>query len=267
MSASYIGICAWFTPGNHLEDKIKFVKSVGLDGIELDFNHCDGHYALADSALQSQLAVWRTEYAIDFPALAINSLCEFGMSNPEHRDEVERALALGIECAINLDIPIVQLPSFFAGDIADDKGLQHTITAIQHACDLAGGHNIVIGSENAMTAERQLELINRVDRENFRIYFDCRNSWWMKGLPSPEILRAVMPHVCEVHLKDGMGQSDPFCLLGQGDTQVQEILAILKDANYRRKILLENDYNQFHRDGLDPKDCVRRDVDFIHRYF
>ena len=259
----YIGICAWFVPGDTLAEKVQFVNHVGLDGLELDFNHWQGEYGLAREDVQQELKDLREKHGVDYPAIAINSLCEFGMSNPDCWEKVEYALTEGIKAAANLNIPIVQLPSFFGGDIETEAQFDQTVRAIQFACDLAVDHNIIIGSENALPGDKQLQLVERVERANFKIYFDCRNSWWMKGIESPPILRKVLPHICEVHLKDGIDQNDTFTLLGQGNAGVDEVLAILKEANYDGRILLENDYNQFAREGLDPIEQVQRDKQYI----
>ena len=263
----YIGICAWFVPGSTYEEKFKFLNEAGLDGIELDFNHNNGVYALADIALQDELLAMQKHYNIDFPAIAINSLCEFGMSKDASWDAVSYALTEGIKTAQNMNIPIVQLPSFFAGDIETEQEFEQTIKAIQFACDLAVDSSITIGSENALPGEKQVELVNAVKRDNFAIYFDCRNSWWMKAIESPPILQAVRPYICEVHLKDGVGQHDEFTLLGEGDAGVLDVINILKQTEYQGRILLENDYNQFAREGLDPVECAKRDIAFIDKHF
>lgn len=259
----YIGICAWFTPGRTLADKVSFASQVGLQGIELDFNHLDGDYLLMEEAVRQELRELRQKHAIDYPAIAVNSLCEFGMSNPDCWRETQRAIEGGIGTAAALNIPIVQLPSFFGGDIVSEQDFSQTVKALRYACDFAEPYNIVIGSENALSGERQLALVEQVDRPNFKIYFDCRNSVWMKGLPSPPILEKVLPHVCEVHLKDGVDQEDRFTPLGKGSAEVAQVIEILNQSGYSGRILLENDYNQFAREGQDPTECVRRDVHYI----
>ena len=255
----YIGICSWFTPGNNIDEKIKFVTDAGLDGIELDFNHANGRYLLAEKSYREKLKMLRQQKSVDFPAIALNALCEFGMSQSSCRAQVEWVINNGIETAADLDIPIAQLPSFFSGDIQTEEGFEHTVKMLQLACDVACEFDITIGSENALDGEEQLKLVDRVSRPNFKIYFDCRNSWWMKGIPALPILEKVYPHVCEVHLKDGVGQNDAFLPLGDGDTGVVEIIGYLKAQHYSGRMLLENDYNQFSREGKDPYEQVKKD--------
>ncbi len=259
----YYGICSWFTPGKTMREKMLFTCTANLAGIELDYNHDEGEYALLNESYRKELIQLREELKVDFPAIAINSLCQFGMSNVADELKVKEDLKNGIATAAYFSIPIVQLPSFFAGDIDSRDEFDQTCKQIQYACDIALEHEIVIGSENALDGTKQLELIERVNRKNFKIYFDCRNSWWMKGIRSAPVLLEILPHICEVHLKDGIGQEDEFSLLGEGDTGVSDILEILNSANYSGRILLENDYNQFSRQGKDPLECVKKDIEYI----
>ena len=245
-------------------EKMQFVSDAGLSGIELDYNHYQGEYGLLNPQTREELVQLKKTFNTDYPALAVNSLCEFGMSQANQEAKVKEDILGGIDTAAFFSIPIVQLPSFFAGDIVTREDLEQTCKNIQFASDAAAEHGIIIGSENALNAEKQLELITRVNRENFKIYFDCRNSWWMKGIPAPPILREVLSHVCEVHLKDGIGQNEDFTLLGEGDCGAEETLAILNEAGYQERILLENNYIQFAAQGKNPLDCVKQDMAYIH---
>ncbi len=265
MSNNLLGICAWFVPGADHRAKMQFVKDCGLDGIELDFNHANGVYGLTQLATQQSLLAMREEFSLAFPAMAVNSLCEFGMSNPKDKSRAQQDIAAAIEVAQVLSIPIVQLPSFFAGDIETDAQFTQSVENMQFACDCAASAGITIGSENALSGERQLALVTQVARDNFKIYFDARNSMWMKGLASPPILSSVLAHICEVHLKDGIAQQEASVPLGEGDAGIAEVITMLREAAYNKWILLENNYHQ-PNDIAVAKAQVQADMQYIRQH-
>ena len=50
-----------------------------------------------------------------------------------------------------------------------------------------------------------------------------------------------MPHICQVHIKDGV-DGGPSTLLGQGNSGFPDSMQVLKAHNYTGWLLLENSY-------------------------
>lgn len=255
-----IGICQWSIPSVEPEKQLAMAAGIGLKGVEPDLGSYEDGFPLSRPELQQAYREWREAYALTYPAIAVNTLCTYGMSDPAARDTAFKAIEAAAEAAVALSIPILQLPSFVKGDITTDEDLASTIVCLRHACDCVKGTGIIVGSENALPAELQMQMIEAVASEAFRIYFDTRNLFSMKGLDTVSILEQMMPYICEVHIKDGLGDG-PSAPLGQGDSGFYRSMELLRRHNYQGWLLLENDYNQIAQTtGLDNAELLRQDM-------
>jgi len=127
----------------------------------------------------------------------------------------------------------------------------------------AQGTNLIVGSENALPADRQFELMEQVGCDNLRLYFDTRNLWQMKGIESASVLAAVYDHVCETHLKDGT-DNGPWMPLGEGNSGFQGCMTVLKERGYGGWLVLENGYADIAgRTGMSVEDAIKQDIAII----
>ena len=83
----------------------------------------------------------------------------------------------------------------------------------------------------------------------------------MKGLDGPELLKDAYERVAELHLKDGF-QDDKPALLGQGESDLEGSIAILKEKNYQGWMHLENNYHQLPKIlGLSLEEVIKKDIE------
>ena len=170
------GICQWSMPALGPAIGARTVRELGLDGIELDSGSWDGsQLTLVNKDLQRQWTEACAENALQIPALGVNSLCEEGMSKPEKKEIVRAILANSVEIAVAMQIPALQLPSFFDGAIKTELGLETTAERLQEVCDLAAPFGIVVGTENALSVENCVKLIKLTDHENLKVFYDTQN--------------------------------------------------------------------------------------------
>jgi sugar phosphate isomerase/epimerase len=264
-----LGICSWMIPVDEPEASIRFASEVGLKAVALELGSYEHDLPLSLKEEQGRYDAWRSQWDITYPALAVNTLCDHGMTDPSQRSVVEAIMNRAVEVALALDIPIVQLPSFFKGFITSQDGFLNTAERLKYACACAKGSGVIIASENALTAEEQLTLIEEVGSENFRIYFDTRNPFCMQGYHSAARLEKLFPYICEVHLKDGSGKglenSQP---LGKGDSGFFDSLEVLKRHNYPGWLLFENDYREMSQNsGLSTTVLIRQDIETVKGFF
>ena len=218
--------CHWGLPADGPMRGICMAAELGLDGIELDIGSYEAGLPLSRPEVRASFSEWRESYQVAYPSLAVNALCQHGMSEPGAGQVAQACIARAVETAAALGIPLVQLPSFVAGDITTDEGFASTVECLRYACQLAEPAGIFIGSENPLPAEDQLRLVSAVAHPSLRLYFDTRNHYSMRGLDTPSILEAVYPHVIEVHLKDGT-RDGRQTLLGEGDASLFASMHIL----------------------------------------
>ncbi len=258
-----IGICQWSIPVSEPEECLSLAAELGLEGVEPDLGRYEDGFPLTHKIEQVKYKLWRERYGIVYPALAVNALCQYGMSDAASKSIAETAIAKAVDTAVALSIPIVQLPSFVKGDITSPAGYQNTIKCLQYACQYAEGSNVIIGSENALPADQPLEMIKAISSKHFRIYFDTRNLFSMKGLDSVSILKTLLPYICEIHIKDGI-DNGPASLLGEGNSGFFDSIQVLKDHNYSGWLLLENSYAAMAQDSQIPAgDLLRTDIEIV----
>ena len=134
---------------------------------------------------------------------------------------------------------------------------------MRHACHSAEGTDILIGSENVLSLEDQLRLVEEVGHPKLRLYFDTRNPFHIKGYDVAPMLERVYPHVCEVHLKDGVDGGNST-LLGKGNSGFLRSMEVLIQHRYAGWVILENDYRQIAADnGISPEAGIKSDIEFV----
>ncbi len=229
-----LGICEWNVPVKGLAARFEWAAGVGLGAIEVDLES-----ALGNESLIRELS---GQWNIQVPTLGNNAFCSSSMCDPARRSAVEKEFESMVNAALEIGTSTLQIPSFFASGIETDADFDHSVESFRFLTGLVEGTPLQVGSENALSAEKQLELLERVGADRFKIYFDTRNAFAMAGLNSAEILEKVYPHVIEVHLKDGMDDDGPSRPLGQGNSGFERCMVILRERNYDGWMLLENNY-------------------------
>jgi sugar phosphate isomerase/epimerase len=182
------------------------------------------------------------------------------MSKLDKKATVRAILADGVAIANAMQIPALQLPSFFDGAIKTEQELETTVQRLQEVCDLAEAHGIVVCTENALTVEDCLKLIALVDRQNLKVFFDTQNPWAMERQNAREILEGEYPYLYgAVHAKDGHGDKLSSAILGEGDSGFAQAMAVFTESDYAGWFILENNYHSI-ADAADWQANVRKDI-------
>jgi sugar phosphate isomerase/epimerase len=178
---------------------------------------------------------------------------------------VRQIFDLAVVIAVAMDIPLLQVPSFGEGGIETEEELMQTARMLAYGCRRAQSHGILVGTENALSAQDNLRLLEACGCDNLKVYFDTQNPWAMKGYNSAEILETLFPHVCEVHIKDGRGGTLGNALLGQGDSSFEASLEILLERTFGGWMILENGYHQPELAAIDanPSNLIARDIGYL----
>ncbi len=244
-----LGICEWEIPVSGLEERFEWTAAAGLNALEIDLENAAGNTAL--------IRTLSDRWQISVPTLGLNACCRHSMCRPEDRKAVRAAFEAAVETAAELGISTLQVPSFCESFIAAEEDFLNTVEHYRVLCRLAETAGLTVGTENALSADKQLELLDRVGSDRLKIYFDTRNAFWMSRLDSAEILKKLYPHICEVHLKDGTddGPSQP---LGQGNSGFFDCLELLRAENYGGWMLLENTYESAEACSADIETVRKR---------
>ena len=239
------GICIWDVPAEG-PDTCAVVSQYGLDGMELDMGDWKDGLPLGKPEIQAKYRNAGKEHGIVFPTLGANTLCDHGMSKTENTDIVRSIFETMVSTAVSLEIPKLQIASFFDGFINNEEEFLTTVDNLRYICDIAGRENLIIGIENAISVKENQRLLALVNKPNLRYYFDTSNPFWFgDGMHSPSMIHEMADQICEYHVKDEIKDTKGnvhFSRLGEGRSTFMEASAAILVTDYEGWILLENDY-------------------------
>lgn len=186
---------------------------------------------------------------------------------PETADRRGRRQKKAIDAAAALGAPLIHAPSFNDSLIETAADLANTTHFMQKMCDYAADRNILVCTETCLDTARHLELLARVDRKNFKVYFDAQNYDTMAHLYTPELIDPIAEQIVEIHLKDGFDQLSSH-RIGEGRCAVFQTMERLLANGYQGWFMLENYYSQSPLCGEDGDFCtpLREDIAIVQRW-
>lgn len=230
---------------------IRIAHEIGLDGLELGFlRYQERGFLLSQKWFRDYYLEEGEKYHISFPSMAVCQFDYCGLKHSTTTDKGKRVreiIDMAVETAAYMNMEMVMMPSFCDGYIETEEDLCVTAEALSYACKEANKHNIVIATENLLTIEKNMELFDKVNQPNFSCLYDSQNYRVWKNWSQSEMLQQLIDNDIlypEIHVKDGIGQSGSSSYLGEGDTDFQGTMKVLRDANYSGWIHLENFYDR-----------------------
>jgi len=183
-------------------------------------------------------------------------------SDPKH-ELAQKCLLAAIHAADVLQASVIMVPMFGVSTIETEDQFNRTIEMMQFACDAAAAHNIKIGAENVLPVDMQIEMVNRVDRKNFGLFYDSQNFAYNSGKNQVQVLDALYEYlVPTIHVKDGTSQALSGAILGDGTSDFFGVIEYLKKRSFDGWLISENYYNKYPlRDlKIDPADVFFKDM-------
>lgn len=250
-----LGICQWCVHSNLLL-AIETARCLGYEGVSID-TACDvdGRPILDETARKIGQS-YAEDNHIEITTIAMNELCQKSSWDGVTKSyEIDALDEQAVEIAVSMGIPKIQVPAFVKSAIQTEENFLDTVKHLKRLCRLAEAHNIMVMSENALTAQENIRLVNLVEKDNFSLLYDTANLH-MSSLNGPEVLNEIKEYIWEVHLKDM--KYDPvasryvFAPLGTGDVNLPESVRILKSSNFSGWYHNENTYSieDYKRDIL-----------------
>jgi sugar phosphate isomerase/epimerase len=151
-----------------------------------------------------------------------------------HLDRFRRAL----EVAHALEAPFVRIFSFFipaGANPADYRG--EVLARMGRLVQAAEGAGITLLHENEKeiygdTPARCLDILAQIDSPLLRAAWDPANFVQCGVRPHSEGYAMLRPYIAYVHVKDALLGSGQVVPAGQGDGQVRETLAALRESGF-----------------------------------
>ena len=111
--------------------------------------------------------------------------------------------------------------------------------------------------------EKQLELVDRVGKVNFKLFYDSDNYSYFTPFRQVDVLDGIYPHMMnQLHVKDSTEGHIANALLGTGVSDFQGSIAYLKDHGYSGWLIIENLYEKEDFQNISPErmETVKEDV-------
>ncbi len=271
MGGFRLGICMWGFPMQG-PTGVRIAAEMGFEGAEIDLGPYENGYPLANPKIQNEYRSVSRDFGIKITSVAVELLNRYGLTNP--LDTRKGMIAMegckrAIDAAAQMEVPVVQLPSFHDGAILDEEGFLNTCEKIRLLCECAKDAGVILAGENALSVSDSRRMMEEVNCENFKLIFDTQN-YFLAGVPdTAQQLRELAPYVVQIHLKDGYHRKLSSALLGTGETGFLETAAVIKETACSEWLLLENYYNQepLVRLDNDQFQTVKKDMEIARRIF
>ena len=149
------------------------------------------------------------------------------------------------EVAARLGTTIVRVFSFFMppGE-PPERHRQQVIDRMAALASVAGGNGLVLAHENEKqiygdTPQRCADLISSVGSPALRATFDAANFVQCGVRPHTEGYELLRPHLVYLQVKDALAATGEVVPAGQGDGEVRQTLAALRDTGFAGYLSLE----------------------------
>jgi 2-epi-5-epi-valiolone 7-phosphate 2-epimerase len=242
---TWIGVTQWSVDGRGPE-ALHRAAALGFEAIHLSSGEPEDAQRLDDAALREGYLQAARDTGVAISAIAPGGLNDLGLTSPSDSPNARAcwdSIRIAIDAAVEMDVPLVFLPSFRAGEIRDAGGMRRTADVLARACDYVAGLPVTIATENTLGADGNLQLLAAAGRPDLRVLLDMQNPvLW--GHSVAALVDALWPHLADqVHAKDGRDGEMGNTLLGEGDAGFPESAAALRDRGFAGTVISENDYH------------------------
>lgn len=249
-----IGICDWTIKKPADPSSLQLAKSLNLDGVQVEFGTGEKALPLFDTDLQAKFLKQAKQCDIEIPSLAMGVLNDIPYKSDPRTDEW---VSKSIDVAQAMGAKVVLLAFFVQGDFRDDKkGTDAVIDKLKKVAPKAEKAGVTLGLETWLTAEQQIEIIDRIGSKAVRVYYDVGNAQRRGYDVYKEITLLGREYICEVHAKD---YDD---LYGKGSVDFTKVRSAIDAVGYRGWIIIEG-----FKTPLGLEESYRYDTEYLRKIF
>ncbi|MCX8109188.1 MAG: sugar phosphate isomerase/epimerase, partial [Verrucomicrobiae bacterium] len=138
-----------------------------------------------------------------------------------------------IDVAKALGVRVILVAQFYKGDLKEDRpGIDRTVDILREIAPRAEKAGVILGIENYLSAEENLQIVDRVGSPAVQVYYDVGNST-DKGYDIYREIRMLKGKLCEFHVKDGDH------VLGKGRINFEKVREAIDEIGYSGWIHIE----------------------------
>lgn len=217
-----IGACEW-SLGKSDPSCFDIAKKIGINGVQVNLGSLANHIWLRRPEVQKAYLDAARQSGLEIAGLAIAE-----MNNIPLKSDLRAAVWLvdSIDVAKAIGAKVILVAQFYHGELKGDKvGTDRTVEVLQEVAPRAEKAGVILGIENYLSAEENLDILQRVASPAVEVYYDVGNST-DKGYDIYREIRLLKGKICEFHFKD-----DGF-MLGQGRIDFRKVRAAIDDIGY-----------------------------------
>jgi sugar phosphate isomerase/epimerase len=256
-----IGICDWSVGLVAEPSAFEVVKRLGADGIQVDFGMADDDLPiLHKEGMQKKYMELSKQYDLEIASFGMVAL---GWAPYKTDPRWEKWLSEGIEASKAMGVQVVLVPFFGKPDLSEDAESRAIVTdklkALAPKAEKAG---VVLGIESRMSAEQNMEIIEKVGSSAVKVYYDVGNSH-KKGYDIYKEMRVLGKQICQFHAKD-YGNEE----FGKGDIDFKRVREAMDAIGYRGWIVFESNKWEPKKPVSAQEEAVfARNVEYLRSIF
>jgi L-ribulose-5-phosphate 3-epimerase len=249
-----IGICDWILAKDAGLRTVEIAKQIGVDGIQLNFNTAGRPVHLQRPEIRDEYIKAARKCGLQIPSIAIVELNNVPLKGSDPR--AEQWLSESIDVCRATGSKTVLVPFFGKGDLlGDEKGIDVVVEKLKKLSPKAEKAGVILGIESYLTAEQQLDMVNRVSSPAVGVYYDVANSQ-SKGYDICREIRLLGKHIAEFHAKDYDG------LYGKGSIDFKAVRSAIDAIGYRGWLVMEG-----VKMPLGVEESCKYDAEFLRKIF
>ncbi|NLF69342.1 MAG: TIM barrel protein [Candidatus Anammoximicrobium sp.] len=210
-------------------------RKAGLDGVEVRVGGPADTLEIADPSVRQKYKDEMKETGLVISSFMMGLL----NSNPLASDPRGPAwLQQSIDAAADLGAGVILVAFFGQGSLLDENGqlkqadVDVVVERIKAAAPRAKQAGVILALENTLSAQQNIEILERIGHESVAVYYDVGNSTRM-GYDVPAEIRLLKSRIAMLHFKDGPNY------LGEGVVKFDPIAAAIRDIGYQGWIVME----------------------------
>jgi L-ribulose-5-phosphate 3-epimerase len=234
-------------------------KQAGLDGVEVGVGNPADQLEISKVEVRQRYKEQMARTGLPICSLMMGLLNDKPLAaDPRGPAWLEQS----IDAAKDLGAKVILVAFFGNGDLLDGAGklkeadVDVVVKRLKAVAPRAKDAGVTLGIENYLNAEQNARILDRINHDSVRLYYDVYNTGATKGYDVPAELRFLKGRVAQLHFKNG---SD---FLGVGKLKFEPIAAALKEIGYQGYIVLET--SSPTRDAVAD---ARRNAEFTRKLF
>lgn len=234
-------------------------KLAGLQGVEVRVGEGGDRLEIADEKVRQRYKDQMKQTGLPICSLMMGLLNNFPLaSDPRGPAWLEQS----IDGAQDLGAKVILVAFFAKGDLLDANGklkeadVDVVVQRLKDAAPRAKKAGVILGIETYLNGEQNLRILDRVNHEAVRMYYDVYNTGTTKRYDVPAELRRMKERVAQLHFKNGGKYLD------EEPAKFEPIAAAVKDIAFDGWIVLET--------SAPSKDAVvdaRRNGEYVRKLF